>query len=332
MKPFLLSIFSCSAFILLLASCERKELPVPLYQPDPTTRTDSVDMNIDYRYQIFYSLDDNRIVSKNLKTDWDLGFESSSTGINIILNGSKAMFAMPVPKPNLELVHMTDTAGFGANKRWDAPSGNHDSTAFSGWINSTNSSYVIDRGYAVDGTRLGFYRMRILSVDESQYQILVSKMENDTVIQTVSIPKNPACNYTYFSFDGNKVVTIEPPMVDWDLQFTVYTHTFYDPSYMSYSVTGCLINPYNTEAARTASADFDVIDKTILNTTALTKARNAIGYDWKDYNFDLGKYAADPRKNYVVRTQSGKLYKLHFIDFSNAAGIKGNPKFEYKEL
>ena len=56
---------------------------------------------------------------------------------------------------------------------------------------------------------------------------------------------------------------------------------------------------------------------------------NTIGYDWKAYTGST--YVTYSHMNYIIRNRNGIYYKLHFIDFL-AAGIKGNPKWEFQRL
>ena len=55
---------------------------------------------------------------------------------------------------------------------------------------------------------------------------------------------------------------------------------------------------------------------------------DVIGYDWKEYDFDTGIYAIFPDHVFIVQDVEGYFYKLHFTDWYNAAGQRGNPRFE----
>ena len=60
-------------------SCEMEEIPVSPHNPGDI-QINQIELSNDYRHQVFYDLGSNSIISDNLKTDWDLGFESSSQG------------------------------------------------------------------------------------------------------------------------------------------------------------------------------------------------------------------------------------------------------------
>lgn len=328
------TLFLLSVVLILLATsgCERKELPVPMYQPDASVKVDSLDLRDDYCNQVYYSLEQHAIVGQFPRDSWDLGFEAGEDGINVILNDAKAMYAFPVHKTNLAEVELADTVGYGVGKRWDASSHNPDSLALGDWHKSLKPSYIIDRGARTDGTVLGLYRLRILSVNEVSYQILVSKLEKDTDVQAITVPKRSGYNYTYLCLDKNQIVEAAPPQTDWDVVFSLFTYTFYQPYYTPYSVLGCLLNPYKTEAYHSTKTDYDAVNKEDAYHGPYSKVRDIIGYDWKSYDINLGKYAADPKKVYLLHTQKDKFYKLHFTDYNNESGIKGHPRWEYQEL
>ena len=39
-----------------------------------------------------------------------------------------------------------------------------------------------------------------------------------------------------------------------------------------------------------------------------------IGYDWKTYDFNSGNYVVDQNSNYIIKTNVGFYYKLHFLN------------------
>lgn len=105
-----------SACLFLLFSCKKEELPVLAHDPRNVT-TATVNMESNYKWQLFYDLKTNTVVGQNLKTSWDLGFEATPSGYRIILNTSKAMFARNTG--NTDFTDITDTIGFTVNKKWD---------------------------------------------------------------------------------------------------------------------------------------------------------------------------------------------------------------------
>ena len=136
----------------IACSCEKEELPVPAHDPGSVI-TSSVKMESNYRYQLFFDLETNSMIQQNLKTDWDLGFETSETGKKIILNSAKYMKVANTQEDNFTSIN--DTVGYSFNI--DMPSGSIDSTAIGNW--TANTVYIIDRGFNELGAHQGFSKI-----------------------------------------------------------------------------------------------------------------------------------------------------------------------------
>lgn len=317
------------AVTLGLSSCDRGEIPIKPHDPGNVT-TSSVEMSNEYKWQIFFDLGTNSVVGENLKTIWDLGFETSPEGFHIVLNTAKLMYAYNTGLTDFSAV--TDTIGLTENHTWDETSGNLDSTAIGDWRN-TGEVYIIDRGYNELGQHRGYRKAVFQEVDEISYTIRTAKLDGDQDT-TITLVKDNDYNFTFFTFnDGGGVVSVEPPKGTWDLAFTQYTHIFYDETPVTpYLVTGCLHNRYNTKAIMDNTIGFKDIDYDYALSKMLTANINAIGYDWKFYDFDLGSYTVFAEMNYIIQDSEGVYYKLHFIDFYDHQGQKGSPKFEFQRL
>ncbi len=312
-------------FPLALVSCEKDELPVPTHVPGDVI-TSTVNMGQDYRWQIYFDLGTNRVVGQNLKSIWDLGFETSPAGYHVVLNTSKAMFALNTG--NADISQVNDTAGFSAGKSWDEASGNFDSTAIGDW-RATQPVYILDRGYNESGQHQGFRKLQLQSVNAWGYTIRFAQL-NGSGDTTFFIPKDTTYNFTFLSFgNGGELVNVEPPKAEWDLVFTQYLHIFHDPV-TPYLVTGCLLNRYATTAARDSLTAFSAIRYQQVSSYTLSPDVNTIGYDWK--TFSGNTFTTNPGMNFIIRDQSGFFYKLHFTDFYDANGVKGNPEWEFRQL
>ncbi|MBI4929308.1 MAG: HmuY family protein [Bacteroidetes bacterium] len=317
----------CSTLFLfgtiLFYSCKKEELPVPKHDPGNVI-TSTVNMNIDYRYQIFYDLETNTAVSQNLKTTWDLGFETSESGYRVILNSAKAMYVYNTNSTDFNSV--TDTSGLSAGKKMESPAGNMDSTAIGDWQTASNV-YIIDRGYNETGVHQGFRKIIFQSVDGQKYSVHFAQLSGigDT---TLEIYKNSTYNFTFLSFSTNATVIIEPPKADWDIVFTQYLEAIPSP----YLVVGALLNRYNTSAKMDSMTAFHNITYELAELQVLSSNINSIGYGWKEYNFSNSSYIVFPQMCYIIKDSKGIYYKLHFIDFYNISGNKGNPKWEYQKL
>jgi heme-binding HmuY-like protein len=311
--------------VLLMCSCKKDELPVPAHDPGNVI-TAAVDMEANYKWQFYYDLKTNTVVGQNIKTVWDLGFETSPDGFRVILNTSKAMFAKNAGSSGFSLI--TDTIGFAATKKWDEASGNPDSTAIGDW-RTTNNTYIIDRGFNETGVHQGFRKIQFQSVDAEKYMVRFANM-NGTGETVLQINKDSIYNFTFLSFTTNNVLIVEPPKASWDLVFTQYTHIFYDGEVTPYLVTGCLLNRYNTKTKMDSTTSFITIGFSDIENYTLSESINTIGYTWKE--FTGGIYVTLSQMNYIIKDNEGFYYKLHFIDFYNTSGVKGNPKWEYQQL
>ncbi len=312
--------------LLFSTSCRKSEIAIaPLDRGDVITA--SVEMKSDYKQQLFYSLSENAIISSNLKTIWDIGFECSSTGFHVKTNTSKAMSVYNTTQTTFTLVN--DTNGLSENRIYDSPTGNLDSTAFGNW--QTNKPvYIVDRGYNETGTQLGFKKVQILSVNTNEYILKIADVNGSNEV-TVIVPKNTNKNFISFSFNSNTIINVDPDKTNYDLLFSQYTHIYNDP-FSIYLVAGVLINSNKVKIAQIFDKPF--IDILINDTLShpFKNYQNTIGYDWKTYSFVSSSYIIDINKCYIIKDVKGFYYKLHFIDFYNSSGVKGFPKFEFRKL
>ncbi|MCC6180672.1 MAG: HmuY family protein [Bacteroidia bacterium] len=307
-----------------LCSCEKEELPVKAYNRGNVT-TMTVDMGSNYKYQLYYSLNNNKIVSSNLKTDWDIAF--ASVGCRIVLNTSKSMCVYKTNSINFNTV--SDTLGFSKNCKYDVPSGDIDSTAF-GQISDNSFVYIIFRGYNENGTALGYLKLQITSITDNDYSIIYSDL-NGANSNTATIIKNTQKNFVQYSFNKNSSVEIEPDKIDYDLIFTQYTHIFYNP-FEPYLVSGVLQNCSAVRSALIVDKDFSAISISDTARVPLSKKINTIGYSWKSYNYTSSSYVIYPNMVYIIQDVKGFYYKLHFTSFYNTQGQKGSPTFEFQKI
>lgn len=311
---------------LLLGGCLKEELPAPAHDRGGILNG-QVCMGAGYQEQVWVDLGTNSVMSTNLKSSWDLAFESGVDGWHVMLNGSKLMTAWPTGQTDIAIP--TDTAGMGAGRRIDAPSGDPDSTAIGDW-RGTDQVYVIDLGYDAVGSWQGLRKMRLDGVSAGTYSITLAALDGSDV-QAQSIAKDPARAYVCFSTSANAVADVEPPRGSWDLVFTQYTHQFYEP-FLPYLVTGVLTDRTSVRVARITGTTFAGVSLADTVAHPFSIARNAIGYDWKAYDFDLGVYSVDPDIVYIVEDADGFFHKVHFTDFYSDLGQVGCPAYEMQEL
>jgi hypothetical protein len=321
--------------LISLFSCLKEEEPIqPADRGGVKIGGIDINNNSDYSKQIYYEMESNKVVRTINRTSWDLGFESTPTGINIITNTSCKMLVAKTGETDFGSV--TDLGTMTLSYDWDDASGNPDSLALRDWINSgtpSNEVFVIDRGEKPSLAARGFKKIKIKSVSSTEFIIEYANI-NGSDFHTKTITKNSDKNYTSFSFEeGGKIVEIEPDKNDWDLVFTQFLTTYYDfVPQINYSVNGLLINNKQCKGVKVFDKNFSGISISDISRYSLTDSANVIGYNWKFYNFSEATYSVVPSMNYIIQNNDGFYYKMRMIDFYSKTGIKGSPRFEFEKL
>ncbi|MDP1622289.1 MAG: HmuY family protein [Bacteroidales bacterium] len=321
--------------MLLFQSCFKEDEMVSPH-PRGDVKTDTIPMMDNYLYQVYFNLDSAKIVRSNVKTSFDLGFECRSTGWHIILNSSNFMKVADLGQ--VTFGQSFDTAG--VKLRFDKSDGNPDSTAIGAWFSitgndtiSNNHVYAISRGLDELGNPLGLYQVIFDSLKNNTYYFRYAPLKGGSV-SAGAVSKDPLVNYQFFSLKTGTVMPVEPPKLAYDLLFTQYTTLLFTDQGIPYPylVTGVLINRYQVEVAVDSSDGFLSISREKAMAMNFTKSLDAVGYDWKYYNFDTGVYTLRPNLYYIIRNGSGYYFKLRFVGFYNKDGLKGYPIIEYQLL
>jgi hypothetical protein len=335
-------VINLMVLLLFLGACEKEELALlpPVVEGGSTPIDTSggntliekgalylsaVSMESDYKNQVWFDLGTNSIVKTNLRTDWDLAFDCSSSQyivyLNTALNASVAL--------TNETDFITVSSDAGLTYRYEHQSGKVDSLAI-GDVSNQRNVFIVNRGFSPSGVSLGKWKIQITQVQNGDYHLTCSKL-NGSDLQTAIISKKSTYNRVAYSFTTASELQIEPPKTDYDLCFTQYTHVFTDPPY-PYSVNGVLINSYQTEVAEAFKVDFNSIDYTYATTLSYSNDQDVIGYDWKSFNLQDNTYNIATTQNYLIRDAANNLFKLRFIDFYDENGVKGTPGFELVRL
>jgi hypothetical protein len=321
------------AALLFLSGCIPEEDPIA-----PFDRGDAVEATVgmmgDYRLQLYYDLGTSRVVKSNDISAWDIGFRSDTGGHQIVLNGATTMAAADLGTVDFGVAVAVGALSF----RYDNPSGRWDSTAIGIWwsegglaeATSRSHLYIIDRGYDAVGRALGYVRLRMIGVSDSTYEFRYGEL-SDTIGRRAIVRRDTTRTIAAFSFDSGEGYEAEPPKGEWDLLFTRYTHLFYEPTFTPYSVTGVLLNRHNTVAAADTTRSFEEVTSASIESLPYTARADAIGYDWKVYDFTTSSFIVDSPV-YIVRDSEGFAYKLRFLDFYDDQGEKGNPTFRLQRL
>ncbi|MBK8927685.1 MAG: HmuY family protein [Crocinitomicaceae bacterium] len=307
---------------LFLHACMKEDKPIPSPQPG---NIESVMIEIGYPYlnQVYFSCENNEIVSTNTKFDWDLGFECGPNGFHIIVNTARGTLVANAGELAFEDVQ----SSAGLEWTWDRSSGDMDSTAFGEWLNSGGDSrkeiFIVDRQSDSEGNNLPMKKIRIDSVSQSSYYITYANLDNSQLFSK-EIPKDNSRNFISFSFDNEgEVKTIEPPSTDWDLCFTNYQHYFSNLP-LPFVITGVLSN--RKSGIVCADIPFNGFEQAVLADTALyvfTNRADEIGYDWKIRNDLDNSYTIDENKFLCSKTSKEFFTKSGLLIFMINKGIKG---------
>jgi len=308
-----------------------------LPHPPGSVETDTIPMSYNYKFQVYFNLDSGIIVSQNLKTESDLGFECSPTGWKIILNAADFMKAA-----DLGIVpfgQAQDTAR--VNWKFDKSDGNPDSLAFGTWyltVNgdtvSNNHVYAVDRGFDENANPLGIYQVIFDSLAGNKYYFRFATIGGGPVSCGI-VAKDGGVNYLYYSLtSGGSLKRLEPSKDQYDLVFTQYTTLLFTDigEAYPYLVTGVLTNRNNFEVAIDSIHEFSSITLAQSLQLPFSSTLDAVGYEWKRYDFETGAYTVNSNVTYIIRNDTGRSFKLRFVGFYSSTGEKGYPVIEHQNL
>jgi len=314
---------------LSLASCEKKDALWDLPSGGNGETLKTFDLGPNYENVIYYQFSTQNIATANLFS-WDIAFAAGAGEHHIVMNGGKEV---QVYNTNDSDFAKTNYATTKVNWQWDNPNGDKDSTAVGNWYDtvahvSANKVYVFDLKSATPRYR----KVKFVSCDATQYVIRVSNMDN-TGEYEATITKDPTHNFVHFNLETAQTVQYEPASADWDIVFTRYRHVYYDMNPITpYPVNGIWINTKHVTINESDNLKFEDITAETATRLLYTHKQDEIGFDWKSYNIDAGRYTVNPSQVFLIKLDNGDIYKLRFVDFYNEQGVKGFPKFMYQRL
>jgi hypothetical protein len=291
-----------------------------------------------YTYNTYIDLDSGKLVGSTLISLWDLGFDASPGGWIIRVNGANSMEIASTGSTDFS----ADFTAFQSPKwKFDASTGDPDSTAVGKWVTGdpasyeyTNEVYLLGKNNG-NGTSSIVRKLRFIELDSAHVRF-ISALPGETEADTIIINKDPGYRYVYYSFNTpHQTLFTEPPENTWDIVAGSYRTTLYTDAGIPtpYTVRGVLSNYPHVEVIKVSQSDF--FAATAKDTTGKTfsSAEDAIGYDWKDYNSkDSNPYRIVPDIYYFVKTRSGNLIKLEFTGYTSANAEYGYPAFRFVYL
>lgn len=298
---------------------------------------DSVSMGAGYTNNVWYSLENDEQGTQDA-SNWDLAFATTISPSNelatSILFNPKVGSLYEIPGSDPANFATTDTTGLSG---W-TPLFNSDLTWSKGALNNTTSLGSMDYGWgtydAVNHTGINANRIFALkftsgdciifhvslSFSTSEYTITYADADHsNSGTEAVAFTSYASKNFIYYAFGGG-LIDREPASADWDIVFTQFPSSDYNPPYV---VTGILQN-VGVEVAEVHPVSDPETDGSFASAT-YSEEINTIGYDWKTYN---GSYVIADSLVYYIKDQSGTYWRFVLTGFSGSAAGKTNFKKE----
>lgn len=287
------------------------------------TRMASVSLGADYRQQAYFSLVDNRWVATHDKYDWEVAMTHDDTA-KLLLN--HAIPGLRVAVGPADWTEWVDE--FALTWRYDLPGGEGTDMLAIGadWAGQT---LVLDRGLDPAGEHRGYRKFRF-EANGDGLVLRVAELSGDNEA-TFTWPRDPNHHQTEWHLDLGPA-QLSPPRDTWDLLFTNYLHVYEpDDAPFPYQVTGALLAADGRRAVRFDETPFDTFTAPDNLNDLLSERRDAVGFDWKTYDFDLG-YVMTPDLTFVVDSDDNGSFALSFTSFTDENGERGAPEFAFRRL
>lgn len=335
MRELLNKIWIGLLFVLIFTSCEKEETAIVL-PPRPIDAISilQVPLGENYEDQVYINFMDSNIEKSRVKNaSWDLAFDCNPQGNRVMINGGKGVLISVAGKGDfLKTINLNELKW-----RWDESSGG-DSIALRNWCNpfdgkSLDSIYIIDRG--IESAPVGrYFQFKLSRTIGGHYCISVADLSGH-FLKAVDIEKVPYKNQVYFDFTTLSSRNFEPNNNEWQFCFLRCRWIYYEfnPPLL-YTVTGIHINPKTVTVAIDSTLNFESITKKSVQNLVYKYQRDVIGFEWKLYDFNQGRYTTRKYVSYIFRTQGPNpvYYKLRFTDYYSKQGVKGAPRFEVSPL
>ena len=303
--------------------------------------------------QVYIDLSSEEQISVKRDT-WDLGFYGGSE-FKVGINSSIYMAVAQLESTNIDAVTEADVASIKdqvavgtfdpTNEAYiDYPDGDISKTAIS-TISVTepdNNVYLVNLGYevgvetpapgsvAVAGESRGWKKIRVLRQNDG-YLLQYANID-DASHQELFISKDANYNFTFFSFDTETTLLIEPKAEKWDINFTVFTNILEGAGSYGFS-DGVLHNRKGGVTAYTVNTEdiaYDDFQLENIESSNFEQDQRTIGSSWRNVIND-DKVLVD-NIYYIIKDPNGNNYKLKFTALLDDSGARGFPEFKYKLL
>lgn len=298
---------------------------------------DQVSVQAGYSNQSYYNLENGEV--ENISNqDWDLGFDASSFGSTIRINGANGieLFVAPFTIADWSTI---DTAGMGSwtslidsDLDWSKGAFNADFDSNNpsdlGWgeYNSITHFVIGTKTFVIKLNDGSVKKILIEQLGSGTYTFKYGNLDNtNEITETIAKADYVEKNFSYYNLTTSAELDREPLTNAWDIVFGKYITEIYPGA--TYGVTGALLNigvtAYKDANVETSSADLDV------NAT-YSEEINTIGYNWKSFNMSSFSYILDDSATYFIKTVEGDVWKIGFTGFGGSAN--GNIDFTKEKM
>jgi hypothetical protein len=352
------TIFSLAFALLTLASCSNDDgdsLEIPTV--GETLEAGIGGANQPNQVYLDLSTAQSSVVNR---ASWDFGF-STGAEFRVIINGSVKMAVKKLETSDITLIQVEDE---GVNVSYntlvssgyvDNPTGVLDGaevgqgTAIDeiSEIDLENKVYLVNLGFevstatpdvggvSVDGTSRGWKKVRILR-NGNGYKIQYADLTSTTYTEK-TITKDADFNFTFFSLNTAKTVSVEPEKNKWDLNFTTFTNYLgtilygYSDFIVSNRLGGTKVYQVLVAGDVTYEA-FTKVNIVETNFDASSLDQRIIGANWRNGGSQSTLPSIKTDRFYVVKDAAGNYYKIKFLAMTNEVGVRGYTTFEYAIL
>jgi len=301
--------------------------------------------------QVYFDLSTGQYTERP-RASWDLGFYSGGDSFKVIINGSVGMAVKQLNTTNIDAAQSADVSvAIGTfdplNEAYiDSPNGLLTGTAIAevSSIDADNKVYLVNMGYSVPTTPAATGSVSVAGPHRGWKKIRVLKSGNGYTLQyadagatthtEVTITKDQAYNFAFFSLVTGTTTPVEPQKALWDLNFTTFTNIiegsgsyFYSDFVLSNTRGGT--RAYQVETSATSYDNFTLAHVNAANfDTDTAKDQRAIGANWRNV-IPLQLYTD---RFYIIKDPAGNIYKLRFTALLSQQGNRGYPVFQYALL
>lgn len=300
------------------------------------------------------------------RDSWDLGFYSGSK-FRVALNGSIKMAAAEISTTDINAVNSTTQevidlqpiakVGIFDSENLpfvDAFDGNINGTAINeiSNVDSENKVYIIRLGDEIGtatattgsleltGEERGWRKIRILK-DGNNYKLQYAELDATTYNEVI-ISKDSNYNFTFFSFNTETVVAVEPMATHWDLNFTAFTdEVFFGPGnsagayyYGDFVASNnkSNVSAYRIDTEESTELSYDNFTLADVSMSSFSTDQRSIGKSWRNGGAPGVLPTLKDNVFYIINDTDGNLYKLKFLAMFNEDGQRGYPEFVYSLL